>query len=138
MKPTAAALLGAFLLGGPAPALAASDAPPAAIADDAVKALALRWFADMQTGKIDRSELAPQYSAQLDAAAVQAMAKYMQDHAYGAPPLTAEIVNERKIDDQAFYVVKLVFPRGDAASLMIGLNPEGKITGLNLMSMAGD
>jgi hypothetical protein len=34
--------------------------------------------------------------------------------------------------------VKIVFPRGDAASLMMGLNADGKITGISLMSMAGD
>jgi hypothetical protein len=34
--------------------------------------------------------------------------------------------------------VKIYFPRGDAASLMIGLNSDDKITGLSLMSMAGD
>jgi len=34
--------------------------------------------------------------------------------------------------------VKLVFPRGDAASLLLGLNTEGKLTGISLMSMAGD
>jgi len=35
-------------------------------------------------------------------------------------------------------VVKLIFPRGDAASLLIGLNAEGKITGISFLSMAGD
>jgi hypothetical protein len=30
------------------------------------------------------------------------------------------------------------FPRGDAASLMIALNSDDKITGVTLMSMAGD
>jgi hypothetical protein len=40
--------------------------------------------------------------------------------------------------EQTFYVVKLVFPRGDAASLLFGFNAEGKITGIGIMSMAGD
>jgi hypothetical protein len=30
-----------------------------------------------------------------------------------------------------------VFPRGDAASLMFGVNRENKITGIALTSMAG-
>jgi hypothetical protein len=34
--------------------------------------------------------------------------------------------------------VKLTFPRGDAASRLFGFNAEGKITGIALMSMAGD
>jgi hypothetical protein len=41
-------------------------------------------------------------------------------------------------DDQTLHVVKLTFPRGDAASLMFGLNTQGKITGVTLLSMAGD
>jgi hypothetical protein len=66
------------------------------------------------------------------------MAQYLQEHKYGASPLGAEVLQSRTIDEQTFYVVKLVFPRGDAASLMIGFNPDGKITGVSLMSMAGD
>jgi hypothetical protein len=44
----------------------------------------------------------------------------------------------REIGAQRFHVVKIHFPRGDAASLMIGLNSDDKITGLSLMSMARD
>jgi hypothetical protein len=44
----------------------------------------------------------------------------------------------RTIGEQTFYDVKLTFPRGDAASLLFGFNVEGKITGIALMSMAGD
>ena len=35
-------------------------------------------------------------------------------------------------------MVKIVFPRGDASSMMMGFNAEGKITGISIMSMAGD
>jgi hypothetical protein len=34
--------------------------------------------------------------------------------------------------------VKLVFPRGDAASLLFGFDAEGEITGTTVMSLAGD
>jgi hypothetical protein len=34
--------------------------------------------------------------------------------------------------------VKLIFARGDAASLLTGFDAQGYITGINLMSMAGD
>jgi hypothetical protein len=44
----------------------------------------------------------------------------------------------RTIGEQTFYLVKLHFPRGDAASLLFGFNAEGKITGIGIMSMAGD
>jgi hypothetical protein len=57
---------------------------------------------------------------------------------YGASPQRAEILQSRTIASQTFYLVKLIFPRGDAAGLLIGFDPEGKITGINLMSMAGD
>jgi len=40
--------------------------------------------------------------------------------------------------DQTFYLVKLIFPRGDAASLLIGFDTQGKIIGINFTSMAGD
>ncbi len=103
-----------------------------------VKALALQWFDRLQKGVIDRSQLAPEYSAQLTAAAIQAMAKYLNDHAYGVPPEAAEIVEIRSAGTQTFYLVKLLFPRGDALTLLLGLNTEGKIVGIDLMSMAGD
>jgi hypothetical protein len=45
---------------------------------------------------------------------------------------------DRESGPQTLHVVKIVFPRGDAASLMMGFNADGKITGISLMSMAGD
>jgi hypothetical protein len=57
---------------------------------------------------------------------------------YGASPKSDQILQTRTIADQKFYLVKLIFPRGDAASLLIGFGADGKITGINLMSMAGD
>jgi hypothetical protein len=116
-------------------ALAAAEV---ALTNDSVRALALEWFGRMQTGQIDRSQLAAGYDAQLSDGAAQGMAKYMKDHDYGAPPLDAQIVKTRASGGQRFYVVKLVFPRGDAASLLMGFNAEGKITGISLMSLAGD
>ena len=106
--------------------------------DDAVEALALKCFADMRSGQIDRSELSPEYSQGLSDAAVKELAKYMLDHDYGSPPKGAQILLRRPGDNQILYVVKLMFPRGDAASLLMGVDAKGKITGLNLMSMAGD
>jgi hypothetical protein len=44
----------------------------------------------------------------------------------------------RAIGEQKFYVVKIVFPRGDAASLLFGFDAQGKIAGISLMSMTGD
>jgi hypothetical protein len=115
-----------------------SQSPPAATGDDGVSALALQWFAAMQTGQIDRSQLAPDYSAHLTDSTVKETAQYLKDHAYGASPVGTQIVRTRTIGEQKFYVVKIVFPRGDAASLLLGLDAAGKITGISLMSMAGD
>jgi hypothetical protein len=52
--------------------------------------------------------------------------------------MVAHILLSRTIGEQTFYLVKLHFPRGDAASLLFGFNAEGKITGIGIMSMAGD
>jgi hypothetical protein len=105
---------------------------------DGVEALALNWFAQMQKGQIDRTRLAPEYNAQLTDAAVRNMSQYLKEHDYGTPPLRAEVMQKRTDEDQTFYEVKLVFPRGDAASLLFGFNAVGKITGVSLLSMAGD
>jgi hypothetical protein len=90
----------------------------------------------MQLGKIDRTQYTATYGAQLTDEAVQAISHQLNE--YGAPPLRAEIMQKRSVDNQTFYKVKLIFPRGDAASLLFGLDVEGKITGVAIMSMAGD
>ena len=103
-----------------------------------VGTFALKWFAEMQAGKIDRAQLAANYNSQLTDAAVQGMSRYLKDHDYGAPPRRAEVMRVRTIASQTFYEVKLVFARGDAASLLFGFNSTGKITGVSLLGMAGD
>jgi hypothetical protein len=123
-------LVTALLMGSVAAAVADPPAP-----EDA-KAIALRWYTQMQAGQLDRTQLAAAYSAQLTADAVRAMTRNV--NLYGASPTRSEILQSRTIADQTFYLVKLIFPRGDAASLLIGFDAEGKITGINLMSMAGD
>ena len=104
--------------------------------DDDMKAFALQWFAQMQAGKIDRTQYTVAYGAQLTDDAVQAMSHHLNE--YGASPLRAEIMQKRSVDNQTLYQVKLIFPRGDAASLLFGFDAEGKITGVAIMSMAGD
>jgi hypothetical protein len=115
----------------------ADAAPPAGVpTEDGMRAFALQWFAQMQAGKIDRAQYAAAYGAQLTDAAVQAMSHHLDQ--YGASPIRAEIMQKRSVDNQTFYQVKLVFPRGDATSLLFGFDAESKITGLAIMSMAGD
>jgi hypothetical protein len=90
----------------------------------------------MQVGKIDRTQYTTVYGAQLTDEAIQAMSHHPNQ--YGASPLRAEIMQKRSVDNQTFYQVKLVFPRGDATSLLFGFDAEGKISGVAIMSMAGD
>jgi hypothetical protein len=115
----------------------ADPTPPAGVpTEDGMKAFALRWFTQMQVGKIDRAQYTAPYGAQLTDDAVQAMSHQLNE--YGASPLYAEIMQKRSVDNQTFYKVKLIFPRGDAASVLFGFDAEGKITGVAIMSMAGD
>jgi hypothetical protein len=125
-------LVVALLTGSVAAALADAAVPT----EDSMKAFALQWFAQMQAGKIDRTQYTPAYATQLTDDAVQAMSHHLNE--YGASPLRAEIMQKRSIDNQTFYQVKLVFPRGDASSLLFGFDTNGKITGVSIMSMAGD
>jgi hypothetical protein len=115
-----------------------ANAPNGSRTPKGVEALALRWFADMRSGKIDRTELAPEYCAHLTDRAIEDMSSYLKCYEFGHLPLEAHVIHSRESGSQTFHVVKLHFPRGDAASFLMGLNREGKITGITLMSMAGD
>jgi hypothetical protein len=106
--------------------------------EKSVEAIALQWFEQMRTGQIDRTQLTSEYSAQLTDDAVKKMSVYLNEYKYGASPTGVQILRTRTIGEQTFYDVKLTFPRGDAASLLFGFNAQGKITGIALMSMAGD
>ncbi len=113
-------------------------APTGERTPEGVEALALHWFQRMRTGEIDRSQLAPEYGAHLTDRAVEDMSRYLKAYEFGHLPLEAHVLQTRETGTQRIHVVKIVFPRGDAASLMMGLNADGKITGISLMSMAGD
>ena len=117
-----------------APAHAAS--PAGVPTDEGAAAFALQWYAEMQAGKFDRSQYTAAYGAQLTPEAVQAMSQHLNQ--YGASPLRAEIMKRRSVEGQTFYLVKFIFPRGDATSLLFGFDADGKITGVGVESMAGD
>jgi hypothetical protein len=68
--------------------------------------------------------------------AVQALSRELNK--YGASPTAAAIIKSRITPDQAIYLVKLIFPRGDAAAILVGFNTDDKITGISIVSMAGD
>jgi len=130
-------LLVAVCSAGPIAAARADAAVPAvAPAEASVTAWAMHWFTEMQAGRTDRSRYAAAYRIQVTDDAVKAMSHALNE--YGASPLHAEIVQTRKIDEQTFYVVKFVFPRGDATSLLFGFDAAGKITGIGVGGLAGD
>ena len=99
-----------------------------------MKTLALQWFAQMEAGQIDRAQLTSGYSAQLTDDAVQAMSRQLKQ--YGASPTSAQVLRNRTTDDQTFYLVKLIFPRGDAAAMLVGFDTQGKITGIDFVSIS--
>jgi hypothetical protein len=131
-------LIATLLTGSVAAAFAGAPPPTSVRTESSVESLALEWFGRMRTGDVDRTQLTFDYNAQLTDDAVQAMSRYLKEYEYGASPTGAKVLQSRPAGEQTFYVVKLVFPRGDAASLLLGFNVEGKITGISLMSMAGD
>lgn len=128
----------AVLISALAAAMAAVRAQSSWPTEQTVEATALKWFDEMRTGQVDRTQLTAEYSAELTDDAVRKMSAYLSEYKYGASPTAAQTIRTRTVGNQAFYDVKLIFPRGDAASLLLGFNREGKITGIGLMSMAGD
>jgi hypothetical protein len=99
---------------------------------DSVKVFALDWFARLQAGQIDRTRMTSALSRALTDDSVEEMSRYLK--AYG-PATGEEITQNRRIEDQTFYVVKLFLQRGDALSLLIGFDDGGKITGVTFPSM---
>lgn len=118
------------------PAGAATSPPDSAPMQASLTTWAMRWFTEMQSGRTDRSQYAPAYRTQVTDDAIKAMSRALNK--YGAAPLHAEIEQARKIDQQTFYVVKFVFPRGDATSLLFGFDAAGKITAVGVGTLAGD
>ncbi|MFZ0657137.1 MAG: hypothetical protein WBE78_09230 [Candidatus Binataceae bacterium] len=114
----------------------AEPAQSVSVPADGVKALALQWFLQMQAGEIDRTQYTAAYAATLTDDAVKAMSQHLNQ--YGASPTRAEILQRRSAGTQTFYTVKLFFPRGDAASMLLALDHHGKITAVSMVSMAGD
>jgi hypothetical protein len=129
-------LVAALSVGPIVSARAEAAAPAGAPTEASVTAWAMQWFKEMQAGRTDRSQYAPAYGAQVTDDAVEAMSHALNQ--YRASPLRAEIVQTRKSGEQTFYIVKFVFPRGDATSLLFGFDAAGKITGIGVGSIAGD
>ena len=133
----AVSLLAAMLAASPIATANAGETPVAARMDAAgLSAWAMRWFTEMMAGRTERSQYAPAFAPQVTDAAVAQMARDLGR--YGAAPLRAEIVQTKRDGDQTFAIVKFVFPRGDATSLLFGFDPAGKVTGIAVGGLAGD
>jgi hypothetical protein len=99
---------------------------------DSVKAFALEWFGRLQAGDVDRTEMTTELSEALTDDSVKEMSRIVTSF---GPATNDEIVENRQIDDQTFYVVKLFLKRGDAVSLLIGFSKSGRITGVTFPSL---
>ena len=131
------ALLVALLAACPAATARADETPHApAPTAAALTTWAMHWFSEMTAGRTDRSQYASGFVGEVTDAAVARMSQDLTR--YGAAPLRAEIVQSKKDGDQTFYVLKFVFPRGDATSLLFEFDPQGKVTGIAVGGMAGD
>jgi hypothetical protein len=94
--------------------------------------LGLEWFARLQSGHVDRTLLAPEYGKQLTDDAIKTLARYLKP--YGDAH-KIEVMLARTIGQQTFYEYKLYFDRGDTATMLIGYDKEGKVTGVTFPSM---
>jgi hypothetical protein len=83
-------------------------------------------------------ETKTQYRSADRLAGIRHMSRFLREYEFGASPLGAHVMRKHEIGEQTFYPTKILFPRGDAASLLFGFNSAGKVTGVSLMSMAGD
>ena len=136
-------LLIALLAAGPVAMAHADETPPptttppaAAPTGAALTTWAMHWITEVMAGRTDRSQYSPAFAPQVTHEAVARMAHDLNE--YGAAPLRAEIVKTTKEGDQTFAIIKFVFPRGDATSLLFGFDAAGKITGVALGGLAGD
>jgi hypothetical protein len=136
--PVCIALAGALSAGSAAALFAFLSLSITPELGNTVNARALRCWSQMQSGVIDRTELSEDYSAHLSDDAVLEMSNYLKEHKYGVPPSRVEVLQKHQTRNQTIYLVKLDFPRGDAASLLLGFDNDAKITGVTILSMAGD
>jgi hypothetical protein len=121
----------ALVAGGAAALLVTLPSPRSSQSSATVNGRILEWWAQLESGHIDRTQLSGEYSTRLADDAVLEMSRYLKDHNYGVQPSRAEVSKERHTRDQTLYVMKLDFPRGDAASLMVGIDNYEQITGVS-------
>jgi hypothetical protein len=137
LRRSGVALLIAMLAAAPVAIVRADEVPPVAARTDAdLTTWAMHWITEIMAGRTDRSQYSGAFAPQVTDEAVARIAHDL--NRYGAAPLRAEIVQSTKEGDQTFTILKFVFPRGDATSLIFGFDAAGKITGVALGGLAGD
>ena len=88
--------------------------------NEALETFVLRWFEQMRTGQIDRSLLSPVHDAHLSDQAIQDMSQHLTGYEFGASPIGVHVLRRHSTASQTFYLTKILFPRGDAGSLLFG------------------
>jgi hypothetical protein len=53
-------------------------------------------------------------------------------------PSAPKSCKPERVASRPYYIVKFIFPRGDATSLLFGFDSGGKITGIAIGGLAGD
>ena len=109
--------------------------PPRRRRAHALTTWAMHWFTEMMAGRTDRSQYAPAFVAQVtDEAVARCRTTSTSTARRRCAPKSCKTEKE---GDQTFTIVKFVFPRGDATSLLFGFDAAGKITGIAVGGMAG-
>jgi hypothetical protein len=127
-----AAILVASVAAAPQPATspdgAAAQAAPAAV-DQSKLALAKEWFARMQTGDIDHSQLNDSGNMSLDADTVKDISSQVAP--LGAP-VTFVQQQVGALNGNASYTYLLTFKNGTKISFVLLLDGNGKIAGISV------
>lgn len=114
----------------PPPEPGGSAAAPAQTPDASLMARAKSWFSQLQTGKVDRSQLATAVNGALTDAQVQ-QAKQMIG-GLGAPTSFVQ-KQEMSQGGNTVGVYHLTFPNGSTMDFAFAIDSEGKVSGLRLI-----
>jgi len=114
----------------PPPEPSGTSAAPAATANPALMARAKVWFGELQTGKIDRSQLATAANGALTDSQLAQVKKMIGG--LGAP---VSFVQQQEMSQGGFTyaVYMLTFADGTKMNFAFGVDAQGNVAGLRLM-----
>lgn len=124
-----AAVVLAGVAATPAPSPVASAASAQVTPDPAVLARAKAWFAAIQSGTIDRSQLDDKMNSLMTDSLVKSLAA--QVGPLGAPTAFEQVQTGTQSGSQ-FYVYKVTFKGGDALMYVFAVDAHAKVSGLRL------